>query len=380
MEPLGLTDGQYRRYIELLFSPHDFEIHVDVLDMEENHVTSATKRFIDGQADLQRGAAIKRTATLSFRDPNHSLHLDSDSVFDGAVFADRMIRVRHVVDLPGFGEVHATPFIGPINRVSRSGDILTVEGQDKTVLAIEGVPHKTVKKGRNAVEAIREIMADCTGERRFRFPKNHKARLARSYSVGWKTEASPWRVCQKIADQIGMQLVYACDGALLLRNRPTKPLLKVTENTALTGPPTSDYDMTTVRNWIRFTGEVNKKKHIDVGAVAHPKAGHRLSAQSLGRNGVPRYLPETIDDSGVRKHKVAKARAERRLKEKLPMGVTASAPIVPVFHMDYGDPILVRSDRGDLVMPLVEGVIPFGLAGDAEIGALKTVSNPKRRA
>lgn len=380
MQPLGLTAGQMDRYVDLLFSPHDFRIHVDVLDMEENHITSATHRFIDGQAELQRGPGIKRTATLSFRDPDHSLHLDSDSVFDGAVFANRMIRVRHVVDLPGFGEVHATPFIGPINKVSRVGDVLTVEGQDKTVLAVEGVPHKTVKKGRNAVDAIREIMSDCTGEQRFRFPKNHKARLSRSYSVGWKPEASPWKVCQKIADQINMQLVYACDGALLLRHRPTKALLKVTEDTALTGPPTADYDMSSVRNWVKFTGEVNKKKNIHVEAIAHPKARHSLSPSALGRHGVPRYLPELLDDSSVRKHKVAQARADRRLKEKLPMGVTATAPIVPVFHLDYGDPVLVRSDWGELLIPFVEGVIPFGLGGDAEVGALKNVSKPRGRA
>lgn len=379
MQPLGLTRRQLAAYHDLLMSPHDFDIDVDVLRIDETHIGSLRPQMVDGQVNLQRDGVVKRTATLSFYDPEHSLHLDSDSPFAGAVFADRMIRVTHIVDLPGVGKVRAVPFVGPIVRVSREGDQLEVECQDKTLLAMEGAPHKTVKKGANAVDAIRRIMADCTGETRFRLPKNNQARLPRSYSVGWKPEASPWRVCQKIADHLNMQLVYACDGALMLRKKPNRPVLRITENTGLTGAPRSEYDVTSVRNIVRVTGEQNKKKHIHIGAVAKPKGRHPMSPGNLGRNGVPRYLPLLIDDSSIRKHSRAQARANQELANALPMGVATSFPSVPLFHLDCGDPIQVRSDWGSITVPFVEGSIPLGVGGDATIGAQKRVSKPRRR-
>lgn len=389
MQPLGLTRRQLADYHDLLQSPHDFKVEIDVLDMEEKRLatlkrvqrrTDGGMGFLDGQVNLQREGIVKRTATFTFFDPDRALHLDNESVFAGAVFADRMIRARHIVTLPGFGEVTAIPFVGPIVKPVRQGDTLTVECQDKTLLAVEGVPHKTVKKGRNAVEAIEEIMQDCTGERRFRFPKDSRARLSRSYSVGWKSEASPWRVCQKIAAQINMQLVYACDGALMLRRKPHKALLVVDQDGGLTDFPRADYDVTSIRNIVRVTGEQNKKKHIDIAAVARPKARHPHSPEKLGRFDVSRFLPELVDDSSIRKTSKARQRARDTLADRLPMGVTASFPGVPIFHLDYADPIGVTTDWGDVTVPFVEGSIPLGLTGDAEYGTQKRVSKPRRRA
>jgi len=379
MQPLGLRKGELDLYHAFILSPHDFKIEVDVLHMDEKHASSATARFIDGQVNLQRDGTVKRTATLTFYDPDHAMRLDGDSPFEGAVFADRMLRVHHVVNVPGVGEVRSTPFVGPVVKVSRDGDQLTVECQDKTLLAVEGCPHKTVKKGRNAVDAIRDIMSDCTGEARFRLPKNTKQRLHRSYSVGWKTEASPWAVCQKIAHDLGMQLFYSCDGALVLRNKPRSAAITLRQDEALTGPPQSDYDLTNIRNIVRVTGLQNKKKHIHIAAVAKPSASHPMSPHNLGRNGVPRYLPLLIDDSGIKKGSKARARAKQELDDALPMQVDASFPSAPFFHLDYGDLVRARSDWGSLTIPFTEGSIPLGLTGDASTGAQKRVSKPRRR-
>jgi hypothetical protein len=387
MQPLGLNRHELAAYHQALQSPHDFHFDIDVLDMEEKHVGSIKAirshrdgmGFLDGQVNLQREGIVKRTATFTFYDPDSALHLDNESPFAGAVFADRMIRARHTIYVPGVGDVTSTPFVGPVVKPGRQGDLLTVECQDKTLLAMEGVPHKTVKKGRLAVEAIEEIMRDCTGESRFRLPKNSRARLSRSYSVGWKAEASPWRICQKIAARMNMQLVYACDGALMLRQKPRKPLLVLDEDTGLTDYPRADYDVTGIRNIVRVTGEQNKKKHINIAAVARPKAKHPHSPQSLGRNNVSRYLPELIDDSSIRKTSKAKQRAADVLEDRLPMGVSASFPGVPFFHLDYADPIRIMSDWGAVTVPFIDGSIPLGVSGDAEYGAQKRVSKPRRR-
>lgn len=389
MQPLGLKRDQYLSYVDTLSTSHDFELDVDVLNMEERVVGTLNGRFLDGQVNIQREGFIKRTATLSFYDPDHSLHFDSDSPFAGAVFADRMIRVRHSVVVPGgVGRVWATMFVGPVTGASRTGDVLNVACQDKTILAVEGHVPKTVKKGRNAVAAIREIMEERTGEARFRFPAGTKARLTKSYSVGWKEEASPWRVCQKIANSINMELLYASDGALILRRPPKHVALDLT---AVTGEVNAEFDMSTVRNYVRVTGEKKKTvgteagpkkkkvKHEDFTVGALPPREHPMSPRRLGRNGVARYLPLLIDDPSIRKEKTAEQRAERELAKVLPMSVKVSFAGVPFFHLDYGDLVRATTNLGTITLPLREASIPIGLAGDAEYGNQKIVSRPRRR-
>lgn len=361
-------------YRSRLQSPHDCDIEVDILTMSEKHVASVGHRLLDGQVNIQRDATVKRTATFSLFDPDNEIGFDSGSAFGGALFADRMVRATHSLEVPGVGVVRAIPFVGPVVKVARDGDVLNIEAQDKTLLAIEGRPPKTVKKGQNAVEAIREIMSERTGEARFRFPANNRKRLARSYSVGWKTEASPWAVCQKIARSIGMQLVYACDGALLLRDHPKAVAFDFADGGALTGAPQTDYDLTNLRNYVRVTGEKKKTNPAD----AEPPAKHALSPKSLGRNGVKRYLPLLVDDSGIKKQRVAQRRANDELAALLPISITASFPAVPVFHLDYGDHVRVTSQYGDAVVPFVEASIPLGVGGDASFGTQRRVSQKRR--
>lgn len=364
-------------YRARLQSPHDFDIDVDILTMAEKHVVSVGPRLLDGQVNIQRDATVKRTATFSFFDPDNELGFDSDSVFTGAMFADRMVRATHSLEVPGVGVVKAVPFVGPVVKVTRDGDVLNVEAQDKTLLAIEGCPPMTRSKGHNAVDAIRDIMSERTGEARFRFPTGgpvNRRRLGRSYSVGWSAEASPWVVCSKIARSIGMQLVYACDGALLLREQPKSVAFDFADGGALTGAPQTDYDLTSLRNYVRVTGEKKKTNP----AEAQPPAAHALSPKNLGRNGVRRYLPLIVDDSGIKKQRVAQQRANDELAATLPLSITASFPAVPVFHLDYGDQVKVTSQYGDAVVPFYEASIPLGVGGDASIGTQRRVSQKRR--
>lgn len=387
---LTLTGNALDRYLATILGSHEFSMTVDVLTTEEKLLASLVPQFLDGQVNLQRDATIKRTATFSFFDPDHELGFDNDTPFAGSVFADRMLRATHTVSVPTIGDVSVVAFVGLIVKVSRADDVLAVECQDKTLFAVEGTPHhKTVKKGTNAVDAIEAIMRQCTGERRFRFPKGTKARLPKSYTVGLKPESSPWAVCQKIAKQVGMELFYAADGALVLRRRPQGAVLTLREGESLTSEPTSENDISTVRNFVAVTGERKikvqtkdggtKKKAVNFTRSAKASPRLAMSAPKLGRNGVPRWLPLLIDDSSIKKGKVAARRAKDELAASIPVGVAVSASAVPVFHLEYGDPVRLVTKSGALTVPFVEASIPLGDGGDMTIGAQRRVSKPVRR-
>jgi hypothetical protein len=390
--PLGLTGAQYTAYVNTLFSNHDFAISVDVLKLDHTPIRSLTGVTLDGQVNIQRDSAVARTATFSFDDPDHSLHLDADSPWEGAVYADRMIQVRHTITVPGVGAVTAVPFVGPIVKVSRDGDTLNVECQDKTCLAITGTAPVTVKKGMNAVAAIRRIMSSAAGENRFRLPSGINRNLQKAYSTGWHEDASPWAVCSRIAKQLHRQLYYSCDGYLSLRTIPKQSLLTAT-GAVITSNPQVDYDATQVNNMVRVSGTMappkskTKKKSASAGkespttklqAVAVAAPSHPLSPQRLGRNGVPRYMPVVIEGATYKSLAEARQLASDTLDLDLIMTTGVSFDMIPVFHLDVGDVITAQTDMGRVVVRLQEASIPLSVSGDMSVGTQRGVSRGRK--
>jgi hypothetical protein len=394
MMPLGLKPGpDLDRYTAWLFRTHDFAISVDVLDLDHTPRRSLTESFIDGQVNLQRNAAVTRSATFTFYDPDHSLALDADSPWEGAVYADRMIRVRHTVTVPGLGTVVAVPFVGPIVKVSRDGDTLQVECQDKAVLALTGTAPVTGKKGHDAVDAIRRIMSTAAGENKFRLPSGFNRNLHKSYSTGWHEDASPWVVCQRIAAQLNRQLLYSCDGYLTLRPWPSGTTITAT-GSVVTSPPQVDFDSSAVANMVRVTGTLappkQKARRADakpqlerpatkLSAVAVAAPGHPLSPARLGRNGVPRYLPIIIEGAVYKSLAQARQLAAETLSHDLLMTTGVSFDMVPVFHLDVGDLILAQTDAGRVLVRLQEASIPLGVSGDMSVGTQRNVSRSRKR-
>ncbi|HKY57656.1 MAG TPA: hypothetical protein VJL80_06435 [Aeromicrobium sp.] len=392
MQPLG-SPALMAAYHAHLLEPHDYDLFVDVLDMEENVLASAD--LLDGQINILADADVRRTASLRLLDPDHSLGLDAGSVYSSALFADRMVRIRHSVNVPGFGEVVATPFVGPVVRLNRNGSTIDIECHDKTALTILGTRPLAAQKGRYAVDAIEEIMESRCGETRFRLPRGTRTRLRRHYAVGWSDEASPWAVCSRIAWAAGLRMLYSCDGYLTLTPRSTTPVFEFTED-ALTSAVVGDHDFSGVINYAR--AEAGDK--IVRTATAPPE--HPLSPQNLGRNGVNRYLPSLAEvdappdrptKPGTKRRKASKAQlnkyaqelekwtdqvttararaqatADSLLAAGLPQTAALSFSAVPLFHLDVDDPIRLSTDEGVATLRFSEATIPL-VSGDMTVGA-----------
>lgn len=400
MQPLGST-ALLEAYHQRIVSSHDYELDVDVVKMDET--VQGPAQLVDGQINIQTGADVRRTATFTFVDPDHALDLDADSILQGAMFADRMIRVRHTVSVPGFGDVTCTPFVGPITKVNRNGATLDVECQDKAGLALFGCPPLTVSKGANAIDAIRQIMSERTGEAHFRLPANTRFRLNRAYSVGWPDAASPWAVCNQIMHACGLQLFYSCDGYLTARPRLTHPVFEF-GHANLTSAVAGDSDFTGVVNYARATAGDKIVK------IAQAPADHPLAPARLGRNGVSRYLtslanlsaPHEPTPPGSKRRKASKAQlgkfaiemekyakleksvaaqaqatANSLLAAGLPMNLNLTWSAIPVFHLDVDDPVRLTTPDGSTVLPFSQGSIPL-VSGDMSGGIVRRVSKPGR--
>ena len=365
--PLDAADAD--AYRARLNSSHDFTIEVDVLDMDEHLLGQV--QFLDGQVNFQRQArdstnGIARTGNLVVLDPADLLQV---SLLQGQAFGDKMIRPRHVLDVPGVGEVSVDCGVFVISQPQGDSFELTLELQDKTALAVRGTKPYTVKKGRNAVEAWVAILSDTTGERKFRVPTGSKIRLPRAVNVGWSDDASPWVACQEIADILGMEQLYSNDGYATLREELTAPVWTFDTDVNVTALPEGGYDWADAVNYVRVGGG---KKGAKPGVQDAP-ATHPNNAANLARHGVPRYLP-FISDKTYKTYAQRQAAANRLLARELPMNNDMSWPVIPVFHLDPGDPVRLNSPDGSTVLPLQEASIPLGVGGDMTVGATKVVS------
>jgi hypothetical protein len=398
-QPLGLTPAQEQTYIAYLWRTHDFAIYVDVLALDHTPIKSlgdVTGQLLDGQVNIQRDQPIVRTATFVFADPDHALNLDPDSPWEGAYFSDRMLRVRHEVRVPGIGLVSSTPFVGPITKVSRDGESLSVECQDKACLALTGGPPVKVSKGMNGVDAIKRVMTLGTGENKFRFPSAKTGwanrNLHKAYATGWHDDASPWVVCQRIAGQLNAQLFYSCDGYLTLRPWPSQTSVTATAR-SITSQPQVDFDSSSVRNIVRVAGTLappkKKKTKKDakpqlerpatkLSAVAQAGASHPLAPARLGRSGVPRYLPENIEDETYKSLAQARTLATQTLSDHLQLTTGVSFEMVPLFHLDVGDVIVAQVPGGAVTVRLTEGSIPLSVSGDMSVGYQQRVSRASK--
>ena len=103
------------------------------------------------------------------------------------------------------------------------------------------------------------------------------------------------------------------------------------------------------------------------------------SPSKLGRNGVPRYLP-FISDKGYKRAGDRRAAAARILIRELPMNNDMSWPVIPVFHLDVGDPVRLLTPEGFTTVRLQECSIPLGVGGDMTVGAVRPVSGGYVRA
>lgn len=355
-----------RAYLARLQGSHDFAVEVDVMTMEERVVGRA--RFLDGQVNIN-DADPRRTASMTIADPAGALDFSSASAYSGtALWANRLVRARHVLEVPGYGEVTAVAFVGVPTAMSRNGGEVSVELADKSALAMTGAASYTVRKGGYAHSAIIAILRDCCGEAHFRVPA-YARRLSRDYAVGLSDDASPWTICQQIAaNELGLRLLYSNDGYVLLRAQPSTPIIDLGY---VTQPADTSIDFTAAKNYASVTGGLVKKT---VGRVttasraystATVPASSTISPEYLARNGVVRRLPVVVSEDAYTTTTQTAARARSELaKAAVSQDVKASA--VPVFHLDVDDVVTVHADDRTQTLRFSSGSFPLGVGGGGE--------------
>ena len=382
-----LSASDYNAFVAALADPHAIRVDVAVLTLDEEELSRITPDILDGQVDVDADADVTRSLTMTLLDPTHSLQLDSDSPDDGALYADRLIQVVYSVLVPSLADrVDVEVFTGPIVAFQRAGDEVTLEAQGKESLAMGWIWRPLhIKKGARKVDAIRTILSERGGERRFDLP-DLATRLPKPIGLG--RAAAAWPRARAVARSMNRQLYYDGRGTCRLRIRPRRPVFTFRADDVgrlnITGPVTVTHDFTEVRNavWIKGGRPKGEKKAVEAFAVA-PK-GHPLSPIRLGRTNadgdvVPRYLVEERSNDHIRSKAEAQRRAEALLDDVLLETLGVSFTALPVPHLDPLD--VVRVVTGDFTanVRIRQFSLPLAASGQMTVGYIERVSKPAKR-
>ena len=403
---IGLSAAEKKAYHALLQSSHTLTIWITIMDLDHNERTSVSARLMDGQVTFDADAAVTRSLSLDLLDPNGALHLDSRSPNDGAMFADRMLRVTYSIVNPSRTVRYSCPiFTGPITKLDRNGAMITVEAQGKESLGL-ATPWqtKTYKKGYRVTEAVRGILEDVIGENKLDIPSLAN-KLPRNTSVGTTFDKdgnrvvskSPWEVAKKLASSIGYQLFYNGYGIATMRKKPTSACFTFQggKGGALKSTPTVGFSLDRVINAVEVFGKKPEKeegkttKKQPHARLVAPRS-HPLSPWSLGRSGGPRYLPIVIEDDVF----WTDAEAMERAKEELAYGLLSSyalaydALVIP--HLEELDVVRLNSEKfsnnhlmRQFAVPLTSGgTMTVGYARNVKVNRsrLKQIQRARRRA
>lgn len=381
---LGLTVKERKAFEELLQASHSIDIRVVIMDLDHNALTIVSDRLMDGQVTVDATSEITRSLDLDLLDPTGALHLDSKSPDDGAIFADRMIRVRYSVIDPTGSVRYTTPvFTGPITKIERNGAAVNIEAQGKETFGLmRAWNEKTYKKGYRVTTVIRAILEDIIGETKLEIPDLDK-RLPRNVSVG--EDKYPWKVAKRLASSIGYQLFYDGRGHAVMRKKPTVSSFTFNkdEGGSIKTEPIIGFNIDNLVNAVEVFGKkplkeegktTKKQPHARVVA----KKSHPMSPWSLGRNGGPRYIPLVIEEDSIETDAEALARARRELKLGLLGGVEVMYDTLVIPHLEELDIVTLNSDRFSTMHVLRQFAIPLTAAGTSSIGYVRNVKTSRR--
>lgn len=372
----GLSAADQRAQRAAMLVPNRVRTRLSARTLAGDTMADLSPFFESGQVNVDGSADVTRSLTLTLNDPRRALPFDTDHPAKTALFFDRAIRVDYEVLVAG--DWQSIPsFTGPVTKLDRDGDQVTVECQGKEVLYLGAAWRPiTLHKGMKKTDAIRLLLSDANpayAETQLDIP-DLPARMPRTKSL--TREDVPWLVAQKIADSMSMQLFYDGRGTCRLRHRPEHVSLSFAGTGFVVSPIQVSWSDTFV-NAVIVHGTKPKGAKEHVHAVAVAQANHPLSPQRTGRYLLPGG--QIIRDDHIKTTAEAQKRADKRLADGLRQGVDVAFDSIPgpVALLDPDDLSHVHTDDGSVTFRIRSFSLPLVVGEPASVGYHRPVSMRK---
>ena len=350
-----------------------------VMNNDMTYVNRFSPRILEGQVNIDVGAAPTRQLTLTAYDPDAKVDVD---LKDGSPRLDRMIRVYYnvFVEIDDVGWVQIPIFTGPITKTDRDPDgLLQIEAMGKEEFARKPCGQvRSWAKGTNRVALIKALMRDLSGERTFDFPDGLTSRTAKQLNI--RVGSHPWSHSRTQARAMNRELFYNGKGVLRLRRRPTRPafVFKTGEGGTLLTLPRVEENSDELVNTVVVTGAIPKGKKKPIKWTAHLPKADPYSSWSLARHGVRQYFFERIEDDTIRSQKEAKEVGEQRIRQARVDMQHVTFECLPIPMLEENDCIRVETEDESVTMRLRQMTIPLGHEGTSTVGYIARVSRRRR--
>lgn len=341
---LGLSSAELKLFQQSLITGYNLKVTVQILDLNHKYIADVSEMLMDGQVNKGFWDIVTSGATLTLLDPDFQTGFDTASPSDGAIYADRMIRIvysTYSADLlPRWVDVPI--FCGPVTKVSRDDAVLSVECQGKESLYVEPTmvwTSKTYAKGTKLVSAVKDLLGSKGGETKFDLPEWTRT-IKKDYSL--KTETRAWDLVRSmVGSRLIHQAFYDGRGYFRLRNCPTTPIFTITED-HLTSVPKLEYDTANLRNTVLAKGATPTGKSQLISKRYLPSS-NPSSPSALARNGVKRYLVEVIEDGDLTTQSAVDSLANETLESVQLEQVNFDFDSVPLPHLEPGDVFQIKT-------------------------------------
>ena len=339
---IGLSSADLKLFQKSLYSPpgYNLKITVQILDLNHTYLGDVSSRLIGGQVNKSFWDIVTSGATLELLDPDNQVGFDTTNPSEGALYADRMVRIVYSVFstfLPRWVDVPI--FCGPVIKADRNGAILSVECQGKESLYVAPQmtwASKTYKKGEKLVSALRDLLGNIGGETKFDLPEWART-LKKDYSL--TTETPTWDMVRKlVGSRLVQQAFYDGRGYFRLRECPTIPIFTFSED-VMTSVPKLAFESAEIRNTVRVKGATTSTGQII--ANAELSASDANSSTSLGRKVgsvvKKRRLVEVVEDTDLNTKTEAQKEANDTLDSLDLQNITFDFDSFVIPHLEPGD-------------------------------------------
>lgn len=373
MISLGLTKADEQEMLALSVSNHAIDIQVQILDLEHKYLADASTKLLSGQVTMDdTSESTTRSLSLTLLDPLNQLKLDGEAPEDGSLYFTRMIKINYGILNPSRSRSFYVPiFCGPLSKVERDGPVLslTAVGKEKLMSANMWVT-KTYKAGQKKTDVIKNLLRYVGGETKYEIPD-----LPQTLSKNWSltVESIPWVAAKELAQGMGYQLFYDGRGVARMRKPSSSNMYTFSDQGALLTEPQVSFDAEAVINAVMVTGGKPKSNRTAVWYKVIAPASHPLSPAKLGRNGVPRYLPEYISDDSLKSIAKCKSRALSRLTDALIEAVDVAFDSLPIVVLEERDLCTVSHENVSTPFRMSKMTIPLIASGTSSVGYLKNV-------
>lgn len=384
MIALGLSAADLKQFHIALASNHSIKVTVQVLDVNHQYLSDLSPVLVDGQVNIDADGTPTRSATVTVLDPRRSLGFDSNSPTDGALYLDRMIRIVYSVNAENLTKWIDVPiFCGPVVKINRTDDLLTIEAGGKETLLIGMMWNSWVRqKGHTKAGMLNDLCNEPqVGETKKSFDSVGSQKTTKPFSL--VRESIIWSAMKSICGPLGAvnQLYYDGRGYLRFRATPRTSIFTFASGTGgtLTSYPQITFDADSIRNTVLIKGAPAKGSTKPIEYARGAASSLPYSAKSLGRNGGYRYLVDVIEDDTIKTKTQALDIADARLKTLQIESVDVAFDALVIPHLEPEDIATVKTDDFSLAIRIKQMSIPLVVGNTMSVGYTKRVTTSKTK-